>query len=84
LVRLEQELAKLEEEIRAMKPKSEPIAPPVANVAIRPASKADSTAWKFSNRNSQAPPNTISSASISALVEVSRPPTPPKPHERLS
>jgi hypothetical protein len=79
LAKLEQKLAKLNQEIRTEKLKSEPIALPTTDVAIMPAPKIDPTARKSSNNNNLPPPNTTSSPSIFAPVEVS-----PPPHAKLS
>jgi myosin heavy subunit len=79
LANLEQKLAKLKEEIRAMKWKREFIAPPAADVTVPPAPKAASRGQKSSN--SPPSPEVTAPPPKMRRVKMPPPPAPPK-HER--
>jgi hypothetical protein len=79
MANLEQELAKLKEEIRAMNRQSELITPPAANVAVPPAPKRAVPARKSPNRP---PPDVTSPPPKPVPVKVS-PPAPPKPAKQF-
>jgi hypothetical protein len=76
--------AKLEPEIRTVRPKPEPIVQPAADVSLKSVPKADPIARKSSNRNNPLPPNAVSSPSTPASVEISPPPKQPKSYVMLS
>jgi hypothetical protein len=68
LTNLEQELAKLKEEMRATRPKAVPLAPPAANAAVPPAPASSAPAKP---------------APKPAPVKLSPPPSPPQPKQQF-